>query len=301
MAVFQGADVEPRLVGVYLYPVRRGLSIEAHREPYDLIFLWENPAGIIQIGDQLVRPESDTLVLLKAGTPHSVKGDLSAGHLSKLWCVLYQTGAKIYRDLPNLHSRCPEHLFWKLNKEQVSFFKGVFYKLVAERAVKEPFYLRAESCWLRFLLLQLERWSENGRTLQAQLPENVPPEVLRLWETISDPHFTLNEEKQPLRELFPHYNVLRHQFKKIFGKSPQQMLTFIRIERSKLLLLNNGMTLKQIAAEVGFFRQHEFSRAFHHCVGMSPSEWRANARFIHGGAAPKLAKSVYATNHTLVA
>jgi transcriptional regulator GlxA family with amidase domain len=49
-----------------------------------------------------------------------------------------------------------------------------------------------------------------------------------------------------------------------------------RIQIAKHLLLKSPISIKQIADELGYVRQHEFSRAFHRETGASPRTWREN-------------------------
>jgi AraC-like DNA-binding protein len=70
------------------------------------------------------------------------------------------------------------------------------------------------------------------------------------------------------------YDSLRHKFKRAFGQSPQRLLQMMRLERAKYLLLNSQLSIKEIAPQVGYARQHEFTRAFGRSLGVSPSEWR---------------------------
>jgi two-component system response regulator YesN len=47
-----------------------------------------------------------------------------------------------------------------------------------------------------------------------------------------------------------------------------------RIQIAKNLLLETPLSIKEIAEELGYMRQHEFSRAFHRVTGRSPTVWR---------------------------
>jgi two-component system response regulator YesN len=49
-----------------------------------------------------------------------------------------------------------------------------------------------------------------------------------------------------------------------------------RIQIAKNLLLESPLSIKQIAEELGYVRQHEFTRAFHRESGQSPTSWREN-------------------------
>jgi hypothetical protein len=75
----------------------------------------------------------------------------------------------------------------------------------------------------------------------------------------------------------PAYDSVRHRFQKLFGISPRGLLVRIRMERAKELLRTSNISVKQIAQELGYSKQHEFTRAFHRFSGMSPKEWRCKA------------------------
>jgi AraC-like DNA-binding protein len=77
--------------------------------------------------------------------------------------------------------------------------------------------------------------------------------------------------------LNPSHDSLRHRFRKIFGISPQRMLIQLRMDRAKELLRTTELSVKEIAHEVGYTRQHDLTRAFHKHTGTSPREWKMQA------------------------
>ena len=61
-------------------------------------------------------------------------------------------------------------------------------------------------------------------------------------------------------------------------KTPNQYITYHRIEVAKLLLSHNALTsikLSTIAYELGFSTVSTFSKSFKRETGMPPSQWRA--------------------------
>ena len=74
------------------------------------------------------------------------------------------------------------------------------------------------------------------------------------------------------------YESLRKQFRKSFGCSLSQYLIGLRINKSKVLLLDENMSVKQVAAELGYCDAYAFCHQFKQQVGVSPgkyvSEWR---------------------------
>ena len=72
----------------------------------------------------------------------------------------------------------------------------------------------------------------------------------------------------------PNYNSFRGEFTAVFGVSPSQMALQTRIQIAKNLLIETPLSMKQVAEELGYGRQHEFTRAFHRVTGRSPTAWR---------------------------
>lgn len=63
-------------------------------------------------------------------------------------------------------------------------------------------------------------------------------------------------------------------FKKEIGISPKKFILKTRIEKSKFLLKNTDLTIKEISITVGFSDSLYFSKLFYKTVGMTPSEFR---------------------------
>jgi len=81
-----------------------------------------------------------------------------------------------------------------------------------------------------------------------------------------------------IRELAQAVNLspgrLAHLFKSEVGISLQRYLNNIRMERSKDLLGNGVLSVKEIAAEVGIPNSSRFCRRFRAHYGMTPKEYR---------------------------
>ncbi len=74
------------------------------------------------------------------------------------------------------------------------------------------------------------------------------------------------------------YDGFRHAFKKHTGMAPHQYLLHLRINRAKELLLGTDLTVRQIAAALGFVDPYYFSRAFRKMTGSSPNGWRVQSQ-----------------------
>ena len=70
---------------------------------------------------------------------------------------------------------------------------------------------------------------------------------------------------------------LRKIFKQVSGKTINDFLTEVRIEKAKEYLCNTDDTIKKIAYNVGYDTRN-LEKQFKNCTGMTPLEWRNNDR-----------------------
>lgn len=70
-------------------------------------------------------------------------------------------------------------------------------------------------------------------------------------------------------------------FSQTFGESPQAFLTRLRFERARDLLLNSDLPTIEIAAEVGYASPATFVRQFKSKTGLTPLDFRRQARACH--------------------
>ncbi|BDI32061.1 hypothetical protein CCAX7_41120 [Capsulimonas corticalis] len=74
------------------------------------------------------------------------------------------------------------------------------------------------------------------------------------------------------------YDRFRKKFAKEVGVTPFQYRSNQRLEAARKMLLETEMSLKEIAASVGFFDEFAFSNRFKQAVGMSPRAFRQETR-----------------------
>lgn len=68
---------------------------------------------------------------------------------------------------------------------------------------------------------------------------------------------------------------LRRRFRETYGKTPQQHLTELRLQRAAKLLRTTRVAIEQVAQSVGYPSMKTFSRAFKRAYGATPSQFRA--------------------------
>lgn len=74
-----------------------------------------------------------------------------------------------------------------------------------------------------------------------------------------------------------HESRLSHLFSMHFGVSPGRHLKFIRLQRAKVLLEVSSLSVKEVAAEVGFDASR-FGKHFRETYGRTPKQHRRIAR-----------------------
>lgn len=90
-------------------------------------------------------------------------------------------------------------------------------------------------------------------------------------ENISNPDLSVPDVSGAMGVSVQH---LARLFRRKLDSTVVEQINTTRIERAKQLLLEGSMTVNTIAREVGYNNNVTFSRNFHRCVGMSPSEFR---------------------------
>jgi len=89
-----------------------------------------------------------------------------------------------------------------------------------------------------------------------------------------------------LREIGLSRRRLEQKFESTLGISPGKVLTSMRVRRIKRLLLETGLTMKEIADEVGYATPQHMSHVFRQAEGCSPSRYRTSFSISPSSAAP---------------
>ena len=66
-------------------------------------------------------------------------------------------------------------------------------------------------------------------------------------------------------------------FKRVTGVNYVQYLTDLRMEKAKMLLLQDGVRIQDVSEALGYSQPHYFSKIFKQTTGMSPSEYVKNS------------------------
>ncbi|MEM1120214.1 MAG: AraC family transcriptional regulator [Bacteroidota bacterium] len=66
---------------------------------------------------------------------------------------------------------------------------------------------------------------------------------------------------------------LQRKLKGMTGKTPNQIIRSVRLERAKMMLLEQPDNIADIAVQTGFFSPSYFSKCFKQKFGVSPSQF----------------------------
>jgi AraC-like DNA-binding protein len=83
------------------------------------------------------------------------------------------------------------------------------------------------------------------------------------------------------RRAFMSESGFSHLFKDMTGIPPKRYAMHVRMARARELLETSRLSVKEIAAELGFSDQHYFSRAFRKVTGRPPTAFRSRSRKVH--------------------
>lgn len=72
-----------------------------------------------------------------------------------------------------------------------------------------------------------------------------------------------------------------HLFKAETSLTPKQYLLYLKMKRAEELLNGSFLSVKEIAANIGFGDRSHFSREFKKFRGVTPSEVRERGKFAH--------------------
>ena len=156
-----------------------------------------------------------------------------------------------------------------------SAIEGVFEDILNEQRGLGPF--KDEMLGIKFyefLILLLRSTGDGAHT------GRIHAESDRLHKVIDyiNHHLAEDINLQTLAELAHLEKIyFLKQFKKKTKTTPMTYLRNARMREAKQLLVHSDMNITQISAAVGFPDVHHFSATFKRIVGLSPSEYKAQA------------------------
>ena len=238
----------------------------------ELCLVLEGTPTVGHAGTKLIR-EASTLFLFKESEEHGFWNPGSAS--VRLWLLEFRVNSGLKVHFGELFDRSPEGRVLKLSAGQRRQFCSLCQRLAFEKGA--PGYLSAfaASAWLMLQLVDVTRsLLANSEIDLVDREQEIDPQCFELWQKIHRQVLQPPSRGPMLFGLDPCHDSLRHRFRKLFGISPQGMLIRLRMDRAKELLRTSNLSVKEIAYELGYSRQHDLTRAFHKHTGTSPTKWK---------------------------
>lgn len=256
-----------------LTPRGGGFAGHVHERHDEICVVADQPTTIRHGGVE--RPAAaGTAFLFRRGEMHGYRN--ARDQEPHLWLVHFEADEALYRDCPRLADPDPERRVWRLDAAQLTGYQALFTRLLAESMQPErPGHHAAVSAWLRLILVAAGRWG--GRGIADPPTVAADPELAGLWEILHE-HVEAPEADltAALARRVRNYDALRHRFKRAYGRAPREVMTHLRIERAKHLLLETDAPVGAIAERLGYGRLAEFTRAFTRQSGRSPRAFRCD-------------------------
>lgn len=129
--------------------------------------------------------------------------------------------------------------------------------------------LFVKSAFYQLLYSLSEEYEKSNKTL-------LEPDIVLMSMQYMEEHLEENISFRTLSEYF-HVSTshLRKLFKERIGKSPQEFITLLRMEKIKYYLTTTSMTLKEIATALGFYDEYYLSKIFKKYEGIPPLAYKS--------------------------
>ena len=260
----------PEVVSLGVHDTPRGGSNAWHAHAFDELCLVADGETTIGHDGQPYPSRHGDLFLFRHGEQHRYVN--APRQSARLWVIHFEPGASC-AETPEFDSPRAADRVWHLPAAQVKIFQDLFAKLEWEKQRARRGGRLAVAGILQVLLVELAQFRE-AQPSEGGALRSMDRELGALWRALHEHGGTPAACAAQLRTTFPNYDSLRHRFQSSFGCSPRQLAERIHMEKARHILLERAAPVAAIAAELGWNRQHEFTRAFTRAVGLSPARWR---------------------------
>ncbi|MCL4297337.1 MAG: AraC family transcriptional regulator [Anaerolineae bacterium] len=156
-----------------------------------------------------------------------------------------------------------------LHLEPIDYWTTRFKDAVWSVPQTGPEYALVRLCRLQQLLADILVYE------RQHSPEQVDHEWVSQAKSLLDTTFHTKPDYENIAAVLgTSYDGFRKRFTKDVGVSPAKYYTLRRIDRACELLLNNSLTVKEIALQLGFVDEFHLSKRFKQIIGISPTGFR---------------------------
>ncbi len=154
-------------------------------------------------------------------------------------------------------------------------YEEIAAKMVREYTMKRPHWESfAAGCLYEMLALIARQYALRHDKVSVESESRISAACRKLYENLASPPSIA----QLAAESCLSVSRFSHLFSEVVGKSPNEFLLCLRMERACELLESSSLPIREIAQSVGCADQNYFSRLFKERIGCSPSQYRKNCR-----------------------
>lgn len=161
---------------------------------------------------------------------------------------------------------------FELTKQQIALLR----QMLAENNAAKYAHDSMESL-LRLLLISLLRSDQTRRSGQPKALPATSRTEQRIADQLIQTISSHSGQKLSIQQLADSAHISTTYLHRIFrtqlSMTPGNYLAKVRIEESKLLLRDGALSMGEIAKQLGFSSQQQFSRQFRAVAGMTPTEY----------------------------
>jgi AraC-like DNA-binding protein len=203
------------------------------------------------------------ILIVPAGMEKSLQSPKSS--LNGAWIHLGKGGAWGPKITSKIHSLSSRH-----NLQIFSLIEGMSQEIIGAQNDSKKL-LQQQTRLLLQILLQIFPSQENPLTLNDQ---KLMVQLQELWAEVSSSlqqSWTVKDLAKRLHLSESHFH---RKVTSLLGKTPMEIITEMRMERTSTLLKTSSAKLDLIAAEVGYQTPYAFSNAFKAYTGIRPGSYR---------------------------
>lgn len=237
-------------------------------------------SGILYVGDETIPFSSPCIQMIPANLPHINKAETGSDLRAK-W--LYTDPSIL---LPSLSPRLANELREYQNhlsgdacvidasqhEDMANLVRLIIHEMEEQQAnyqhvVRELFHA--------FFLLLLRNTDHTASVSPHATPfiSTILPAISYVAENYMN-DISIDTLAQVCHLSVSHF---RRVFKHTLGITPLEYIQTVRIERARVLLFNQDLSVTEIGLQVGFSTPSSFIRQFHQLYGLSPGQWRKKA------------------------
>lgn len=239
-----------------------------HTHNYTELFYIASGKGQFLIQDQVYPVESNNLVIINPNVSHT---EVSLGSQPLEYIVVGIDGIELASSASSNGQLCV------LDRFESAEISTCLRNMLREMEAKTTGYRDICQAYMEILTIRLMRSTPLSVLSEPQgaSGNRQCAAVRRYIEQHYKEPLTLDQLSQ---EAHMNKYYLAHAFKQEYGVSPINHMISRRIDESKNLLVETDLSMSQIAQFLGFSSLSYFSQVFRKTQGVSPMEYRQNAK-----------------------